>query len=141
MNTGRARFRPALTKAHGNIATLVPSEEPETAKTGGQLGFRSSPAANRRGQEVLLRTLGGTLRGVAYDGGPAVWWDVREHVRLDSAVQFGAPCLAGTRIPTAQLSALRAAGDTPEQIAALFARPRELVDEAIEFEAELARAA
>ena len=98
-------------------------------------------AANRRGQEVLLRTLGDTLWGVAYDSGLAVWWDIREHVRLDPAVQFGAPCLAGTRIPTAQLFALQDAGDTREQIAALFAQPRELVDEAIEFEAELARAA
>ena len=110
--------------------------------------YRANPAiaeqltaANRRGQEVLTRALGETLRGIGYAQGVAVSWDIRPHVRLDPGIQFGAPCLSGTRIPTAQLFALSTAGEDVDSLARLFDVPPGWVREAVDLEEELARAA
>ena len=110
--------------------------------------YRASPAiaeqltaANRRGQEVMTRALGKTLRGMGYTRGLAAFWDIRPHVRLDPCIQFGAPCLAGTRIPTAQLSALSKAGENADVLADLFDVSPGWVKEALDLEEELARAA
>lgn len=110
--------------------------------------YRASPAieqqltaANRRGQEVMTRALGRTLSGMGYARGIAAFWDIRPHVRLDPGIQFGAPCLSGTRIPTAQLSALSDAGEDVDALARLFDVSREWVVEALDLEEQLARAA
>ena len=98
-------------------------------------------AANRRGQEVLSRALGKALRGIGYAQGVAAFWDIRPHVRLDPGIQFGAPCLSGTRIPTAQLFALSTAGEAVDALAHLFDVAPAWVREAVDLEKELARAA
>jgi uncharacterized protein (DUF433 family) len=98
-------------------------------------------AANRRGQEVWRDALRGLLRQVWYKDGLAIAWDVRDRVRIDPRVQFGEPCVAGTRIPTAQVHALASAGDDEARLAELYEVPVEAVTEAIDFEERVARAA
>jgi uncharacterized protein (DUF433 family) len=98
-------------------------------------------AANLGGQEVMRRALAETLRGVRYENELAIYWDIRPFVRLDPTIQFGAPCVTGTRVPTAQLADFIDAGDEPSRLADLYELPPASVDEALHFERELAKAA
>ncbi len=102
--------------------------------------FQASPsiegqltAANRGGQEILRRALGNTLRGLNYDECYATSWDIAESVRIDPGIQFGAPCVAGTRVPTAQIIALREAGDEPSGIADFYDLSLETIENALTF--------
>jgi uncharacterized protein (DUF433 family) len=98
-------------------------------------------AANLQGQEVMRKALEATLSGVRYDNSLAIWWDIRPFVRINPAIQFGEPCVAGTRIPTAQLAEFVAAGESIERLANLYELPPAWVDEAVNFERELTKAA
>ena len=98
-------------------------------------------AANLAGQEVMRKALEATLSGVRYDNRLAVWWDIRPLVRLDPEIQFGAPCIAGTRIPTAQLADFVGAGESVDRLASLYEIPPVWIAEALDFERELAPAA
>lgn len=98
-------------------------------------------AANLGGQEVMRKALAETLRGIRYENELAIYWDIRPFVRLDPAIQFGAPCIAGTRIPTAQLADFVEAGEKPSRLVHLYELPSAWVDEAIHFERELGKAA
>ena len=98
-------------------------------------------AANLEGQEVMRKALEATLSGVRYDNALAVWWDIRPLVRLDPTIQFGAPCIAGTRIPTAQLADFVEAGESIERLASLYELPPVWISEALDFERNLAHAA
>jgi uncharacterized protein (DUF433 family) len=98
-------------------------------------------AANLEGQEVMRKTLEATLSGVRYENSLAVWCDIRPFARIDPAIQFGAPCVAGTRIPTTQFAEFVAAGESQNRLANLYELPPAWVYEAVEFERELAKAA
>lgn len=48
--------------------------------------------------------------------GPPLSWEPVEHVRLNPKIQFGSPCIAGTRIPTATLSDYVLAGESQQSV-------------------------
>lgn len=52
--------------------------------------------------------------------GQAISWEPQPGIVLDPLVQFGAPCIKGTRIPTAALAGMVSAGDSPESTARAY---------------------
>jgi uncharacterized protein (DUF433 family) len=101
-------------------------------------------AANREGQEVLRPAIQAALRGIRYEAGTAAAWDPyhgREGhalVTVDPRIQFGEPCVAGTRVQTSALWSQVRAGDSEAEVAAVYELPLEAVSAAVEFEDELA---
>ena len=77
------------------------------------------------------------LVNIAFDDqGHPSRWQPADGVVIDPAVQAGAPCVAGTRIPTATIADLLAE-EHPEDIAADYELPVEAVLLAEKFEAAL----
>ena len=70
----------------------------------------------------------------------ATSWEPSSGVVLEPAVQFGAPCIKGTRIPTRTVAGMIEAGDSPEYVARAYDQPLEAIEEACEWE-RLLRAA
>ena len=97
-------------------------------------------AANRAGQEVLVRTLAGVLRGVEYRDGLAARWQIRHGVIVDPRVQFGDPCVSGRSLRTAQIAGMHSAGESIERIAHFYSLSPSAIEDAISFEAALAAA-
>jgi uncharacterized protein (DUF433 family) len=139
---------PAIRKAEGHLRERLELPRPFASvhlKTDGvNVLYQASPevrdqltAADLVGQEVLAPTIETALRDVLYEHLVAVRWHPRAHVELNPEVQFGEPCIAGTRIPTAQIAALRKAGDHAEAIAHLYDVPIEAIEQAVRFEREL----
>lgn len=56
--------------------------------------------ASRRGQAAIREAVAEGLASVFYDEGSAVYWTPMPGVLIDPRVQFGAPVVEGTRIPT-----------------------------------------
>lgn len=94
-------------------------------------------AANRSGQEVLIRTLAGILRGVEYDDELAARWQIHDGVRIDPTVQFGDPCVSGRAVRTAQIAGMHRAGESVDRIAYFYELPTHSVEHAITFEDSL----
>lgn len=65
-------------------------------------------------------------------------WTSYPHVLLNPLVQFGAPCIEGTRIPTRSVWAMFLGGDKPEVLAKDYSVPLFKVQSAIEWERKLA---
>ncbi len=91
-------------------------------------------AASRHGQLAfdILRDFIIPVHGLGFDEHSKVarWWEPSSEVRLHPEIQFGAPCIAGTRIPTQAVVGAVNAGD-----------PKELVQKAYEITAEQLEAA
>ncbi|MBI2918677.1 MAG: DUF433 domain-containing protein [Chloroflexi bacterium] len=68
----------------------------------------------------------------------AASWKPQPHVVLDPLVQFGAPCLEGTRIPTRAVWSMVRAGDSPRAVARDYGVSLVEVEAAIEWEKRLA---
>lgn len=66
-------------------------------------------------------------------------WTPQPHVVLNPLIQFGAPCLQDTRIPTVAVWSMFRGGDTPETIAKGYNVPLFKVQSALEWEEKLAR--
>lgn len=64
----------------------------------------------------------------------------RRPVAIDPRIQFGRPCLAGTGIPTDVLFDRWRAGDSIAEIAADYAQPASVVEEALRYEDQSAAA-
>lgn len=87
-------------------------------------------------QEYLIST-----HGLTFDHrGVAVKWIPRSDILLDPLIQFGRPCLAGTRIPTASIIGMIDAGDTVEFLAKSYQISPRRIEKAIAWEQELAAA-
>ena len=72
------------------------------------------------GQGVFSNVAELYLSNIAFDAeGNPTRWRPADGVVIDPAIQAGAPCVAGTRIPTATIADLLA-GEFPEDIAADF---------------------
>ena len=67
----------------------------------------------------------------------ATSWEPVSGVLLEPTVQFGAPCIKGTRIPTRTVAGMIEAGDSPEYVARAFDQPIEAVEEACDWERRL----
>jgi uncharacterized protein (DUF433 family) len=65
-------------------------------------------------------------------------WTPQPHIVLDPLVQFGAPCLQDTRIPTIAVWSMVRGGDMPENIARGYSVPLFKVQAALEWEEKIA---
>jgi len=95
-------------------------------------------AADLEGQEALRGVLKLELKGVGYVDGVASAWRAAPSVVLNPAVQFGEPCIDGTRVQTRQLAKLSALGMAPKALAEDFELPLEEIRAGLKFEDALA---
>jgi uncharacterized protein (DUF433 family)/DNA-binding transcriptional MerR regulator len=65
-------------------------------------------------------------------------WIPEPQIMLDPLVQFGAPCLLDTRIPTASVWSMYKGGDSPTSIARSYNIPLYKVESGIKWEEEIA---
>ena len=68
-------------------------------------------------------------------------WRPWQLVAIDPRIEFGAPCVEGTRVQTEVLWSLNKAGDSPEFLADAYGLALEKVRAAISWERRLANAA
>jgi uncharacterized protein (DUF433 family) len=67
----------------------------------------------------------------------AASWEPHDGIVLDPAVNFGSPCLKGTRIATETIWALHAAGEPDNRIADAYSVARTQIDAALAWERRL----
>lgn len=81
--------------------------------------------------------------GLVFDGkdGLVDLWRPHENVIIDPHVQFGAPCIEGTRVETEVLWAFNQAGDSPQTLARMYGLDIEQVNAALEWERRVDMAA
>jgi uncharacterized protein (DUF433 family) len=80
--------------------------------------------------------------GLVFDNDDqAAAWVPSRHVLINPLIQFGEPCVEGTRVPTSTIWALRNAGDEPAAIAKAYGLSPRQVRDALEWEDQLGRAA
>lgn len=80
------------------------------------------------------------VHGLMFDErGIAISWEPKEAILLHPQIQFGAPCIKGTRIPTRALWGMLKGGDTVEYIARSYQIPAELVRNGVDWEESLIR--
>jgi uncharacterized protein (DUF433 family)/DNA-binding transcriptional MerR regulator len=93
-------------------------------------------AASRRGQYAMdfLRQYLIPVRGLRYQDNVAVSWEPSPSILLDPLIQFGAPCIKGTRIPTRTLWGMVEAGDSPDFVARNFGIEETAVHMAVNWE-------
>lgn len=81
------------------------------------------------------------VAGLTFDGrGLADSWRPSEAILIKPTVQYGAPCIRGTRIPTRTLWDMHQGGDPVEFIASVYRLEEEQVEEALQWEIRLAAA-
>jgi uncharacterized protein (DUF433 family) len=91
----------------------------------------------QRRQRVFQEIVRVDITRVTFDDhGEARRWTPWRGVVLDPAIQAGAPCIAGTRVPTAVVAELAADADT-DDLALDFNVSSEAVENAIAFEQSL----
>lgn len=101
------------------------------ASMGGQLPFLP-----------LMETYLFPVAGMTFDShGLADSWEPADAVLLKPTIQFGAPCVRGTRITTNAIWGMCEAGDSPEFVARVYDIELEQVESAISWEKRLASAA
>ena len=99
-------------------------------------------AATKHGQIAMgiLRTYIIPVNGLTFrlDDQIAESWEPKPHILMHPAIQFGAPCVKNTRIPTRSLWGMVEAGDAREWVAEAYEISEEEVDAAIDWERRLA---
>lgn len=96
-------------------------------------------AASRKGQQAMREPIKDRLTKVEYQDGSAAYWRPAPGVIVDPRVQFGAPIVIGTRIPTEAVAGVaRQLGI--DHAMRRFDLPRERVKNAIAFEERIAAA-
>jgi uncharacterized protein (DUF433 family) len=71
----------------------------------------------------------------------ATKWTPSPSIVLDPTVQFGAPCLKNTRIPTESIWLMKGGGDSPQSICESYKLPMYQVQTALEWEEKIAATA
>lgn len=66
-------------------------------------------------------------------------WRVRTNVLLNPEIQYGEPCIEGTRVPTQVIYSFNRAGDDPEVLAHFYGIQRSRIKDAIAWEKRLQR--
>ena len=98
-------------------------------------------SASRQGQLVLgmLREYLIPIHGLTFspETRAATSWEPVERVMLKPTIQFGSPCVTGTRIPTRTIAGMIEAGDPAEWVASSFDLSLEEVQAACDWEARL----
>lgn len=99
-------------------------------------------SASRHGQlamEIMEEYLI-PVSGLIFDHGIADIWEARSLIVLDPEVQFGAPCIKGTRIPSRSVWGMVRAGDSPDLVKKAYRISQEELDAALAWEDGLAAA-
>lgn len=75
-------------------------------------------AASRNGQIAMdiVQEYLVPVSGLRFDGNVAIQWRPAPGIMIDPKVQFGEPCIEGTRIPVRAVLSLVKAGDPPELV-------------------------
>ena len=91
----------------------------------------SGQTALDRVQKYLIQA-----RDLVFDesSGQAISWEPQPSIMLDPLVQFGAPCIKATRIPTSAISGMIEAGDSAEWTARAYRISPEEVKAACDWE-------
>ena len=98
------------------------------ANRGGQLAFRTLVKEN------LVRVHNMTFD----DCGVASSWKVDDWITINPAIQFGRPCITGTRIPTSDIAGMIDAGDSEEFLAYSYGVTLEQIESAKSWERKVA---
>jgi uncharacterized protein (DUF433 family) len=110
-------------------------DELESAIRPRQRVFRSAmQAGGRLLTAEQIRRAAGRVEAVEFEGGRAVMQRWAKHVVLRPDVQFGEPCIEGTRIPTVTVAALAGRGLGEHEIAEELGLGTEEVKEALAFQ-------
>ena len=89
-----------------------------------------------------LEPIGNDLHGLTFNKNEeAISWEPHSDILLDPYVQFGEPCIKGTRIPTETLWALHKGGDSLKTLAYMYGMPQSRVEAAIGWEEKVANVA
>lgn len=74
--------------------------------------------------------------GLTFDekSGQATSWEINDGIVLHTLVQFGAPCIKGTRVPVSAIAGMVNAGDSAQSVAEDYRLPLEKVEIACDFE-------
>lgn len=99
-------------------------------------------AASRSGQYAfaIIEQYLVPVHGLTFDiHHVARTWEPRQNIVLDPLVQFGSPCIKGTRIPSRTLWGMVRGGDRVEYVARSFRIATEHVQDAIEWEESLTK--
>ena len=98
-------------------------------------------SASRHGQMALdlLWQYVIPVHGLTFDekSKVATSWEPLDSIVLEPQIQFGAPCIKGTRIPTRTISGMVEAGDPAEWVASAFGLSLEEVQAACDWESRL----
>ncbi|MEN8615196.1 DUF433 domain-containing protein [Dehalogenimonas sp. THU2] len=79
--------------------------------------------------------------GLTFDlGGLAGKWEPKQDILLDPQIQFGEPCISGTRIPTQVLWSFHEAGDSVDSLAYMYVISSKRIKEAIDWEDQIQKA-
>lgn len=99
-------------------------------------------ATNRHGQLALENMKAHLIpvSGLTFEHGIASIWEPQELVTLDPDIQFGAPCIKGTRIPTRSVWGMVAAGDPPKLVTSAYNISEEELAAALAWEEKVAAA-
>lgn len=121
--------------ALGRDVAIRVSEQFIAANRGGQVALPHVAV----GELVLLPELVGDVRGqLTYIHDRVAEWRPRDHVVARPALQFGLTCIEGTRVPTRSIYEAVSGGDRPHDVAALYGIPSSMIEQAIEWERQLA---
>jgi uncharacterized protein (DUF433 family) len=78
--------------------------------------------------------------GLTFDiFGLSATWKPQSRVLFDPQIQYGEPCIEGTRVPTQAIWAFHEAGDSVEKLAFLYGLQRGQIEDAIEWERRIQR--
>ena len=80
------------------------------------------------------------VHGLNFKQKVAESWQAKPGILLHPRIQFGRPCIAGTRIPTSDIAGMVQAGDSKKSLAQAYAITGDQVDLAVSWEEELAAA-
>lgn len=98
--------------------------------------------ANRHGQlafpEIARENLIAVHNMTFNQHGVASSWSPDSGIIIDPHVQFGRPCIEGTRIPTGDIVGMFEAGDSVDFLAYSFGLTKDLIESAILWEGKLA---
>ena len=98
-------------------------------------------SGSRKGQVAfdLLREYLIPVHGLKFDlvSQVAISWEASDGVILEPDIQFGAPCIKGTRIPTRTIVGMIEAGDSPSWVAQAYGISPEEVQAARDWESRL----
>ena len=129
------RRDPFLTEpiwTYGSDVFLRWAERLIAATRGGQVGM----------EELLREYLRPVLHGMTFDDDEvAQTWSPHAGVLVDPEIEFGAPCIEGTRVQTEAIWAFWQAGDSVEVLARAYGLGVAQIEDAIGWEERLASAA